>query len=405
MQLSILIKLYTIVNRENIKKILFTKEFIYNYTGDFLTNVCLWGKDNTKENPYEVFNKYFVDKIFAYLDSDDKKFKSNCTCCNRKINSSNSFNLTWINKTGVDGSRKSSHYWNFNDDTLICPICNIIYSCIPVGFNYLNGKGFFINDNSNVKALMRINSIDSNDYIDNNISSLEMKSYFNVAKAYDKKTLEQLDKEIQNIQVIKLDSKNEGRPYTFNQLDKKTAYVITLSKNSINNILTFNLKIADKEYLNIYDEVIKAIFNNKNLYSILHKVISLKGSINKAVSILDIQKKILVVNYKTEGERMEKGIEVSKFCGKDLKVEYFKKGKKDKIDTLTYRLLNALKVKNASKFLDIIINAYMTVDKEIPNIFINTLKNEENLLAYGYAFVLGLKIEDSKNIESKIGEK
>ena len=75
--------------------------------------------------------------------------------------------------TGFDTNRKLSHVWNFNNDIAMCPICKLVYSCVPVGFTYVYGSGIFINSNTNAEELIRINSrIKSEIYREESISGI-----------------------------------------------------------------------------------------------------------------------------------------------------------------------------------------------------------------------------------------
>lgn len=81
------------------------------------------------------------------------------------------------------------------------------------------------------------------------------------------------------------------------------------------------------------------------------------------------------------------------FC---LRKEYEIKKADNKINGITYRLLNALKTKNSNKFMDTLLNAYMYIRKPIPTEFIEGLKDEAKLQTIGYAFLLGLQGDTSK---------
>ena len=56
-----------------------------------------------------------------------------------------------------------------------------------------------------------------------------------------------------------------------------------------------------------------------------------------------------------------------------------------------YQLLNALSVKNESRFMDIVLRLYCSCQMEIPAGFTRMLGDRDQLQAYGYAFVFGLK--------------
>ena len=69
----------------------------------------------------------------SIYESDKKKYKYNCFICNREIkNLDNDF--SFLVNTGFDTNRKLSHVWDFINDVAMCPICKLVYSCVPVGF-------------------------------------------------------------------------------------------------------------------------------------------------------------------------------------------------------------------------------------------------------------------------------
>jgi len=92
--------------------------------------------------------------------------------------------------------------------------------------------------------------------------------------------------------------------------------------------------------------------------------------------------------------------------GKKLKANYIsamgKEKAKKKVETLTYRLLDTVRRKDKEHFAQNIIRAYLEVEKEIPYLFKEALKDEEfNMIAY--SFIIGLNSQERK--EGKEEEK
>jgi len=77
--------------------------------------------------------------------------------------------------------------------------------------------------------------------------------------------------------------------------------------------------------------------------------------------------------------------------GLELREAYENKKAENKIAGISYRLLNALRTKDAGKFMDTLINAYMYLNKEIPKEFVDGLKDEDRFQTLGYSFLLGLQ--------------
>lgn len=69
----------------------------------------------------------------------------------------------------------------------------------------------------------------------------------------------------------------------------------------------------------------------------------------------------------------------------------YDEGKDAKLNGITYRLLNALKVKDVSRFMDTLINAYTYKREVIPVEFTKALEDTDKFQAIGYAFLIGLQ--------------
>jgi CRISPR-associated protein Cst1 len=230
-QINVIADVKKFINEtENMKKYIYSKNIIYDVINHFWSDVSFLNSQTKEKDVYKDYKNYFLWNLELFLElkqGESNKFKYNCFICNKKIkattkpkfekkeNPFGSYDINWINNTGVDTSRKP-HFWNFNNDVQICPICNLVYSCIPAGFTFLNRKGIFINDNSNAETLIKINSISLSDGNLKNIEDLENKSYFKIIDEMEQANVNQTKREIENIQVVKLDSNNNQRPYTFN---------------------------------------------------------------------------------------------------------------------------------------------------------------------------------------------
>ncbi|EPY2302651.1 type I-B CRISPR-associated protein Cas8b1/Cst1 [Clostridium sporogenes] len=399
-QNELLQKIIEYLKKEEVKRIIVAKNIIYDVIAKFWSDVSFLNSSNNKKSMYKEYKNYFLDDCINYIHEDKEKFKHTCFSCENKIaklSKPASYDLTWVNKMGVDMSRKSSHFWNFYGDTFICPICNLIYSCIPAGFTILKDKGIFINENSNIDTLIKVN----NTAIDNNTSfqELEEKSYFTIAENMKQSEFERSNKEIDNIQIVKLDSNNERRPYSFNVISKNKLRIIYNNRKNLRLLISKNAKIGDGSYINLYSEVIKRLYNNENLFDLISELFYLKlGDKFKGLSYL---KNIIKINNSFLGGIMGKKVYYKKIdeiqkLGFYLRKDYENKKADNKINGITYRLLNALKTKNSNRFMDTLLNAYMYIRKPIPTEFIEGLKDEAKLQTIGYAFLLGLQGDNFK---------
>ncbi len=393
-QLENIEKIIKFLKKDKVKKIILAKNVIYDIIQKFWADVSFLHKNNSTKNMFEEYKKYFVNNALDYFKEDKEKYRYSCFSCSNKIGKLSkpaAYDLTWISNMGVDISRKSSHFWNLSGDSYICPICNLIYSCIPAGFTVIHNRGLFINQNTSIDSIIKINK----HALQHNITfeELEQDSYFDIIETVNQSSVEAFDKEIDNIQIVKLDAQNNKRPYTFNVLSKDRLRIIYANKNRLRKMLRIHVKIGNNEYLNLYREVITRLYSGKNLFDLISKLIYL--ILESKFNRLQYVEMIIRINNSYIGGRGKmvyyKNIDSCKKYGLSLREEYTQKKATNKLSGITYRLLNALKTKNVSKFMDTLLSAYMYLNKAIPTTFIEGLKDIEKFQTLGYAFLLGLQ--------------
>lgn len=408
-QCSVLKNIIKYLRQPEVKRIIAAKNVMYDIVQPFWTNVSFLLKTNNQKDMYILYKSDFIDTAINYIESDKSKNKYSCFTCDNKISKFSkpeAYDLTWLVKTGVDMSRKSSHFWNMNGDAYICPICNLLYSCLPLGFMSIKGKGIFINNNHTVKSLVNSNSIKVQDQ-EKTFEDIEQLSYLNIVNSMEQYNIENFEKEFENIQVVKIDGNNASRPYTFNVLSKKLMYIIYKNRKALNQLIKIRIKISDKYYINLYDEIVKRLYDGKNLFDIISQLMFLQ--LNGKFKGMHYIYKILEINNDVIGgvKMNYKDTEEFKNYGILLRKSYIKKNSESKLSGITYRLLNALKTKDSSKFMDTLINSYMYVKSEIPTNFVKVLNNQEVFQGVGYAFLIGLqgldesKVNKSENEEAK----
>lgn len=394
-------EIITYMKLPEVKRIIAAKNVMYEIIQPFWTNVSFLLKTKNKDDMYKLYKEDFIEPLISFNDKDKSKAKYNCFTCENKIlklNKPDAFDLTWLVKTGVDMSRKSSHFWNMNGDAFICPICNLIYSCLPLGFNFLKGKGIFINNNQDVLRLKQANVINY-DY-ENTIEEIEQMSYFNIIDSMNQEVINNIDKEFDNIQVIKIDSNNGSRPYSFNILSKRMMNIVYFNRRNLESLIKVRVKITDKYYINLYSEVVRNMYEGKNLFELISKLVTLNLSGNfKGIGYIY---RILEINNSIVGGKEMRNEDLAKFknYGIKLRKKYKDKASESKIQGITYKLLNSLKTKDSSKFMDTIINSYMYMKLEIPSDFIKAMNSTEWLQSVGYSFLVGLQGER----ENKVNE-
>lgn len=405
-QLDVVEKIIEYVEKEEVKKYLIAKDIAYNVINNFWNDKSFLHKQKSEVDIYKEFNDSFVQPTLQYIDMDKTKAKYSCVNCDSKMpNLKSAFNMTFLQNIGIDGEKKTSYFWNLNRTDYTCPICNLIYSCVPAGFTFLKGNGLFINNNTNVETLISSNNqvIKSSD----NIMELEYRSYLKIAEAFNSYNIRNIKNEYENIQVVKLDTSNKFRAYTFNTLSKDMVRFLADNEKQLKFLLGkrvywYSDKNGKKFYKYLYKEVIDSVYRGQNLFSLID--FSLNRIIREEFDGLDEVALLLKFNVdliKIGGNDMEnmnsKKVYAVRCMGNELKNAYKSRGAENKIEGVLYRLLNAVKVKDSGKFLDTVISAYSYIGKEIPLVFIDCLSADSKMFqTVGYAFILGLKGEDKK---------
>lgn len=113
------------------RKYLAAKNVIYTIVKHAWDSVSFLNPQTKEKDVYKDFEQYFIAPVLEYLESDKSLYKlTSCSCENPVKNASET--LSFLNKTGFDVNRKNSHAWDFVNDLIICPVCKLIYACIPV---------------------------------------------------------------------------------------------------------------------------------------------------------------------------------------------------------------------------------------------------------------------------------
>ncbi|WP_255356304.1 type I-B CRISPR-associated protein Cas8b1/Cst1 [Thermoanaerobacter sp. YS13] len=92
------------------------------------------------------------------------------------------------------------------------------------------------------------------------------------------------------------------------------------------------------------------------------------------------------------GEKLmdEKWLWKMYFFGQELKKKFLSSKAENKITSLAYRLISALRIGDVNTFMNLIIRTYMSYNMEVPALFVSCINDRDNFCALGYSFVNGL---------------
>ncbi|MBF2461059.1 type I-B CRISPR-associated protein Cas8b1/Cst1 [Listeria welshimeri] len=375
------------------------KNLIYSVINKGWSGVSFLFKQTKFIDPYLDYKTTFVDPVIEYLDTDLSKAKYNCFNCNQPIKNLK-LDLSFMNEVGFDTARKTSHVWDFNNDVATCPICRLIYSCVPAGFTYVYGEGMFINDSYGVDGLYRVNERMRNSILRfNKDGNNSTNTYRALVESITMEHENNRRYELADIQLVRY----ENEHYRFNLLSKKMLHVVNDSRGMLKSLIRCGYKEGNLN-VNLYKELIQRLINNENLFTLIHKLIFYKQTNANGVyynmghvsGILDINTKFL-----EESEVMatisQNQLWFVQSCGTKFKEGYVNKKSENKIAGITYKLLNSLKINDKDGFMDTLLNSYSYLAVPIPNVFMNIFLNDEAFKSVGYAFMLGVGGELSKN--------
>lgn len=371
-------------------------------------------KAKTSKAPNAVIDKYIntnmlnieliIKEAKEYL-SNKVDFELHCFACGNRIKKIDK-GLSFLNRMFFDTSRKTSHVWNFVSDIEVCPICQIVYYCIPAGFTTIYGNGIFINDSHSVESSKKINYRTKREILYNDESKGIYNAFGAIIKALNERINDSEKYELADMQVVRC----EDDKYRFNLLSKNVLKVLNESKEELNSLIKTGFQEINT-FFRLYDEVMKKLLNNENLFLLIHKAIVIKISKPKdaryneshITNLIRVNSKYMKGVGYMEGSEKDL-VKVSSGAGYYLKEAYKSKNSENKLNGICYRLLNALKTNNKNMFMDTILNCYLYTNKPIPTFITDCLRDDNVFKTIGYAFVTGL-IDGKKNENTNGGDK
>ena len=408
------------------------KGVIYNYINRFWDGKCFLLRANAKKDVREVYEADFSVPLKKFWSSSHEKAKELCVDCGEAMDAKEKTSIAFMKDAADDLNRKRSAFWNGNVDAFLCPACTFLYSLVPLGFQLLGNRFLFINRNDSMESLLSSNA---KEHI--GIERERKESEGEKVSAWFARMMNLILKgkegSVHNIQVI-LKSMDAQEHYLFQIINREIMLILQDAevKKRLEKLSEHPFCQLNGEPFNVYERTVLNILQYRSQYSLENRLLkqSLKGDSAwtgyLAGLIHDIQlRSMLIRKRETEKEKKaqnnlggEKAMAVGSYAamtrnGYLLRKEMEKKNPnvEEALRGTVYQLLNALSVKNESRFMDIVLRLYCSCQMEIPAGFTRMLGDRDQLQAYGYAFVFGLKgsyfekekKEDTENKEGMQG--
>ncbi len=387
------------------------KSIIYNYINRFWDGKSFLLRANASKDMKSVFDVDFSEPFRRYAAADHKKAKDMCIDCAGKIDAKEKVSIAFMKDQADDLTRKRSAFWNCKVDAYLCPACAFVYSLAPLGFTLAGRTFVFVNMNQNIDLLLRANSSDGKMAID--LKREEKERYASWIARTINLLLQEKDRELGNIQVIAR-GMGESDRYTFDVISKDILKLLNDKsiRNDLEQLGRYPYVKTGREYWNVHETVILNLLRYHNQYEVIGKLLKMalegEGFLFKASFVYDVQLRSSLARKKDK--TMNTGGEVmNRYAVRERGYELRNallgaKGTSDNvcIRGTIYQLLNALSVGNVEHFMEVIMRVYCSTRLQVPDAFIEFLKDRDTFTEYGYAFLLGLQGSHYEKKEEKV---
>ncbi|WP_028992566.1 type I-B CRISPR-associated protein Cas8b1/Cst1 [Thermoanaerobacter thermocopriae] len=373
----------------------------------------------------ELKKKFFDDFEGPIVNQTNRQDKNHdCIFCGlRPAKKDALLDTGLVSFLGANKDNKN-FFWNFKPQLPICEICELIYFCIFAGLTEFRigqtKKFYFVDRNTSVLELYQTNKLFM-EMMSREENILKEKGILNFINDYLLLKLKEESKfRLANIMFIEIDLTSSVTPKLYGfSITKQKAEFINSNFDIFKKITGSFIKFKDN---NIYpfSEFMQKFMNNTLSFQFLsflegQYLSSQKpnSKINTNISPYRLQMyNILTYKYlrsiKRGGELMdEKWLWKMYFFGQELKKKFLSSKAENKIASLAYRLISALRIGDVNTFMNLIIRTYMSYNMEVPALFVSCINDRDNFCALGYSFVNGLlgseKDEKVENSEEVVG--
>ena len=390
------IKIINLLEQPEVKNMLIYTELIYTQLKLFFVEnsqskkiTCLCKSDQLYEDTYR---DNFINPLLNELDIEEKKKTSDCIECRNMTSAKGKKPFTFLCDTADDVNRKKNYYWNCKVDAFVCPVCAFVYSFIPLGFALVGSEAVFINNNSSVQSLVKVmNTCKAKGEDDNN--SVRHK----ILRTLTAEKIDMLNNVTSNVQVI-MNSSNFSH-FKFDVIDKNLVLNLQKGKKYLSYLENKWVAFDDKNLNSVYDMVLDYIYDRRDLYFLLDKLIKAELKKDRTLNYLKGLLRLAVIfNGGANMDDLNKKVDYAFLAGNDLRKAVL--GEKangteneddNKLRGLVYRLVNLSSVGDREQFMDTIIRFYSGFGLTIPPIFKDCYTSDEMFKAISHGFVLGLK--------------
>ena len=327
----------------------------------------VWKTQNSKE----IYSNIYEKELKKYL-KEEPTGKEYCIECGLPIKGDFKMKTSYINSLSEDFARKNSNYWNFKPNCYVCPKCNFLFGLMPLGFLPYGNNFVFVNNNTSLDTLINSNKVSLLE--DSNLSYYQQ--YNNVLQNISKSNLNKLE----NLEVIT--NLVDLERYKFDIISKTILLKIKNNEKDLKTISKLGVINHNKEFINVYDEVMSRIFDNRSLYPLLHNLLLMSINTNKA-------KVYCKYIYKIEnGGKEVKDYWKVREAGEKMCIT-LKQQKSGRIEGLCYDIANMIANNKANELYNLVFNLSVKTGVAFPIEMYEIIEDKNKIKLVGYAFATG----------------
>lgn len=392
------------------KRDIFMKLFAFRIINSFWGNCSFLYHTNYDKPIQSCYNEDFILPAQKLVSQQPKKEACTCLECGNIIGTkSDSFNLAWVKGLGIDSKRKTSPFWNFNPDDFICPICALIYTCIPLGFTTIKTGGsfmhLFINNSLNIRDMLRINTTIRENY-QNNTNQDDKVTFRDIFSIYID-TLNEYEQphHVMGMQIIK----NFKDKFLIKEINKTHLDIITNNKVHLKRIAGNRISDGAGGYVYLYEEIIRKILNNESLTNLINQVIIqfIKNKIQNPYYLWDIisiqyyihniQKGGFDLNNSINSKQeMENKIWSMRYLGRRIRDSVSPFELNNKLKSYLYRLTSAVRANDSISFCTEITKMHMQCGVLIPANTVSMITDKNSFQDMAQAYIFGIMGDNKK---------
>ncbi|HGL5936043.1 TPA: type I-B CRISPR-associated protein Cas8b1/Cst1, partial [Clostridioides difficile] len=330
---------------------------------------------NTIEKIMKEINKNFIKKNKSIEDIKECMDSLEvCEMCGLYKGILDEYSESNFAPLGVSTNNARNMFWNQEYVSSICDVCKLILFCTPAGATYTR-KNYLINEENEFYLFVNMDT-SINELFERNNSLKVQKSESSDSK--DENPFNQLIKSIVEENTLK--SEWQLRNILF--VEFKASIDSKKCKINYFNIPTYLAKFfvkENKKIQSIYDYKLKSnvldlILKSKDLKHLINNTLrnivksNLESNNKSNISGLScfnvVQLRTILNNYKRGVYKMDyKKLRKIYESGCEIHDYYIDKNAKNKIEGITYKILNLIKVGNKNDFMQTILRIFSPSEK------------------------------------------